>query len=186
MNPPGALLPVGAWGTLVGVSCQRGSGPHSPSGPSPSDQLCTSGRGGEPSGWLWASLLWQRVSLLGRGEQQRRYRGGFQDTALLPARVPITGVSGCWFNVGKGASHRRLPLGPEMLLNLSTSSRPRPTFHQLPSVTVAAICPPGDQPVLVRCRAESRGHRNDSQWLSRRGRELCVSWQLTGEESTGV
>ena len=92
----------------------------------------------------------------------------------------------CWFNVGKSASHRRLPLGPEMLLDLSTSSRPRPTFHQLPSVTVAAICPPGDQPVLARCRAESRGHRNDSQWLSRRGRELCVSWQPTGEESTGV
>ena len=141
-------------------------------------------QGGEPSGWLWASLQRQRVSLLGGGEQPRRHGGGFQDTALLPARVPITGISGCWFNVGK--SHRRLPLGPEMLLDLSTSSRPRPTFHQLPSVTVAAICPPGDQPVLARCRAESRGHRNDSQWLSRRGRELCVSWQPTGEESTGV
>lgn len=171
MNPPGALLPVGAWGTLVGVSCQRGSGPHSPSGPSPSDQLCTSGRR-EPSGWLWASLLWQRGLLAGQGEQQGR-----SGAASGHGTPPSAGAHhwGIWLLVQRGqSSHRRLPLQPEMLLNLSTSSRPRPTFHQLPSVTVAAICPPGDQPVLVRCQEPGAVDRNDSQWLSRGAGGLCV------------
>ena len=93
MTPPGASLPMGAWGALG-----RGSPAGGDQGPIllVDQGLQTSsvlpGRGGEPSGWQCASLQWQRVSLLGGGEQQRT-RGGVWDTALFPVRAPITGVS---------------------------------------------------------------------------------------------
>lgn len=188
MSPPGASLPMGAWGALG-----KGSPAGGDQGPIllVDQGLQTSsvppGRGGEPSGWQWASLQRQRVSLLGGGEQQRTH-GVVSGTRHSSQRGrPSLEYPGCRFNVGKGASYRRLPLGPERLSDLSTSSRPRPTFHRFPSVMVAAVCPPRDRPVLARCRAESRGPCDDSQWLSRRWRGcVCVLAAGGGGKHRGV
>lgn len=139
---------------------------------------------GEPSGWQWAGLQRQRVSLLGGGEQQRTHGVASGTRCSSQCGRPSLGYPGCRFNVGKGASYRRLPLGPERLSDLSTSSRPRPTFHQFPSVTVAAVCPPGPASA-GQVPGREPGPRDDSQWLSQRGRGCVCVGSRRGRKAQG-
>ena len=122
--PEGIRAPFSWWTKAFRPALYRRAGEGSP--PAGSAPAC-SGRGSP----CWAGVSSKRHGVLS-GTRRSSQCGR-----------PSLGYPGCWFNVGKGASYRRLPLGPERLSDLSTSSRPRPTFHQFPSVTVAAVCLPG-------------------------------------------